>query len=517
MSGHPRTVDTTQWDEASVLHADIATAVMSRPLGTLLDDAAGRTPSAVAVSDGHRQLTYAELSELSGRFAEWMLGFGLRPGDRVVVRAEPTVAFVVALHAALRCAVTLVPVHPGHTRHELAAVVTDAEPALVLHGTDETAPGTVARAVTLTAALESAAGTALRLVPGPEPTGPAFLLYTSGSSGRPKGVVCDHDQVRAALGGIAHRLRYRADDVVFCRIPLAFDYGLYQVLLTAAAGSHLVLAPGDTTVDLTALLSRSRATVLPVVPTLARMILALSRRGPDLSHVRLVTSTGERLTHEDQRALLEALPCAELSLMYGLTECKRVTVRPPTRHALPSDTVGFPIPGTRVAVLDTAGEVVPCGEIGEIVTTGPHVTSGYWRSPESTDRCFARCRGTGRPVLFTGDFGHTTPEGELVVLGRHDDQYKAAGMRVSGAEVETAATGIPGVGDAVLVPPAGGRGAVLWVATPLAPDQVVAGLHRLLDPAKVPREVRVVPSLPTTANGKLDRARVRAWTGEDRG
>ncbi|SDN00009.1 amino acid adenylation domain-containing protein [Lentzea albidocapillata subsp. violacea] len=506
-------VDTAEWNLLQAI--DLPTAVVSGPLGGLLDAHVRRSSSALAVSDGTRRMTYAELSEHSDRFAGWLRRMGLRPGDRVVARAEPTVDFVVALHAVLRSGMTLVPVHPAHTGHELEAVVADADPALVLIGDDDPAPDSIPAFTLAAAAAASASAAVTKPAPRAEPTGPAFLLYTSGSSGQPKGVVCDHMQVRTALGGIAHRLRYRNDDVVFCRLPLAFDYGLYQILLSALAGAHLVLVPGDTTVDLAALVSRTRATVLPVVPTLASMILALARRGPDLSCVRLITNTGEFLGHEHQRALLTAMPAAELSLMYGLTECKRVSVRAPARHELPADTVGSPLPGTGVAILDDTGRSLPCGEVGQIVTRGPHVTSGYWRSPELTAQRFARCRTTGRKVLFTGDFGHITTEGELVVLGRHDDQYKAAGMRVSGGEVEAAASGIPGVRGAVLIPPRAGRGAVLWVETALATGRVVAELRHRLDPAKVPRQVQVVSSFPLTANGKLDRAHVRSWTGEE--
>jgi acyl-CoA synthetase (AMP-forming)/AMP-acid ligase II len=203
----------------------------------ILDRARIEHPEAEAVRDAHGSWTYRELGRASDACATWLSEQDIPPGDRVVVRAVADRRVAALLYACSRLGVVFVPLSPNTTPYQLAHVLTDAAPALVVWN------GAVATQVPVCPA-PGAAGT----VPtGPAPANeelPALFFYTSGSVARPKAVVCPHARVCFAARAIAARLGYRPGDVVYCRLPLSFDYGLYQLLLCALGGATLVLADG---------------------------------------------------------------------------------------------------------------------------------------------------------------------------------------------------------------------------------------------------------------------------------
>jgi acyl-CoA synthetase (AMP-forming)/AMP-acid ligase II len=338
-----------------------------------------------------------------------------------------------------------------------------------------------------------------------------LFFYTSGSTARPKAVVCPHAQVVFAAYAIAGRLGYRPSDVVYCRLPLGFDYGLYQMLLCAIGGATLVLADDSVNARLVADVRRHGATVVPVVPALAEMLVRLAARDPMPSGVRLFTNTGEALPAALIAQLRQQFPGAGIQLMFGLTECKRVSILDVDGDLAKPGSVGTPLEGTEVRIVDDAGDAVGPGQPGEIVVTGPHVMAGYWHAPELTERLFRADHG--RRSLFTGDIGHLDADGHLYFQGRRDHIFKQRGMRTSVAEIEAATLDIPGVVAAAVVPPADGRAAFVCVVTELAVERVRAGLRDRLDPSKVPA-VRLVPRMPLGSNGKVDRAELaHAWEG----
>ncbi|MCP2258145.1 Acyl-CoA synthetase (AMP-forming)/AMP-acid ligase II [Streptoalloteichus tenebrarius] len=492
----PRTVDTSGWAGADTLGV-----VHPEPMHAVLLAAADRTPHAPAVSDRMSTVDYQGLCDAALRAATVLRSRGVRRGDRVLVEADPRWEFVALLYAASMVGAVTVPLGTGtkafHARHIRA----DVDPALVVGSGGLTWDELVAATET------SAPATA----DTPGPGDPALIFYTSGSSGMPKGVVCPHGQVGFTARAIADRVPYHADDVVLLRLPLSFDYGCYQIPLCALAGAHLVLADPRDNAGFLRALRAAGTTVLPVVPSLARLLLTLAGRDSAPTRLRLLTNTGERLDETTQRALRDRFPGLTMALMYGLTECKRVSVGLVGPDAAPTDSVGRPLPGTSVAVLGPDGTPLPPGEVGEIAVTGPNLTDGYWRAPELTARRFGQCRTTGRRVLFTGDLGSLDADGELRVHGREDDIFKNAGVRVSATEIEAAALDVPGVTAAGVALPVGPEGAVLWAVGSATPAEILAGLRERLEPARVPAACRVVAALPQTANGKIDRRALARW------
>jgi acyl-CoA synthetase (AMP-forming)/AMP-acid ligase II len=194
-----------------------------------------------------------------------------------------------------------------------------------------------------------------------------------------------------------------------------------------------------------------------------------------------------------------------MARMFGTTECKRISIMPPESDLERPASVGLPLPGTDVVILDDAGRPQPAGQTGEIVVGGPHVMPGYWRAPAITARTFRRDERTGRVWLHTGDYGHLDDDGYLYFEGRRDDMFKHKGARVSTLEIEAAAMDIPGIRGAVVTPPANGSDLEICVATELSPHTVLRELAARLESAKVPAVCHVVDEIPLTLNGKNER------------
>ncbi|PRY01760.1 AMP-binding protein [Allonocardiopsis opalescens] len=482
----------------------------------LLDDAAAREPAARAVTDAGGSWTYAELSAHSRAFDRWLRDRGVAPGERVVVRVPTGREQVAMLYGTVRGGAVFVPLNAAMKPYHLRSVIGNAEPRLIVvdDGSVEMMRGLgpvpvyglgeVWEQVAALAA-EGAEAEPARI----SAADIAVLVYTSGSTSAPKAVICPHAQMTFATRSIAAVLRYRPDDVVFCRFPISWDYGLYKVLLATLAGAELVLADGEADLLLLKRIRECGATVVPIVPSFAQMITTLARRESEpVTTVRMFTNTGAALSDAATEELRRVFPGSRVVRQFGQTECKRVSIMPPEEERERPQSVGLPLPGTRVAILDEDGRPVPAGRTGEIVVTGPHVMPGYWRAPELTAASFRPDPETGGTRLHTGDYGRLDEDGYLYFDGRRDDMFKRKGIRMSTLEIEAAALDIPGVHAAAAVPPSGRRDLALCVETELAPHTVLKELAGRLEPAKVPASCHVFDRLPLTSHGKNERAKL---------
>ncbi|MFJ8958964.1 class I adenylate-forming enzyme family protein [Lentzea sp. NPDC102401] len=477
----------------------------------LLDHASAGRPDSVAVSDEAGSWTCAELREVSLRVAEWLLRRGIRRGDRVLTRLPNRRELVALLYGASRVGAVLVPVNPDMKPFHLTGVLADASPELVL--AEDT--GEVR---SLTAAPLLGVDEAWQEIEQTEPhaggAGPvtshdiALLIYTSGSTSAPKAVVCPHRQVVFAAHSINDVLRYREDDVVFLRLPLSFDYGLYQIFLGALSGAQVVLAPAGHDTTLLRRLRAANATIVPVVPSLAQLLTHLTARDGSPTAVRMFTNTGAVLTEPLRAALRHGFPGARIVLMFGTTECKRISILAPDGDLTKPGSVGRPLPGTAVVVVDEDGKVQPPGQHGEFVVRGPHVMNGYWRAAELTEQRFRRDRDTGEVVLHTGDYGYLDEDGHLYFAGRQDDIVKRKGVRVGLTEIEAAAVDIPGVRAAAALVVDDGVLVLCVATTGTESDVIVRGLVERLEPAKIPDRCVTFDELPLTPNQKVDKKRL---------
>ncbi|AXE81815.1 AMP-binding protein [Streptomyces atratus] len=491
---------------------------------SLIDDAAADSPERPCLTDSFGQVTYDRMAALSHGFATWLTRQGADRGDRLLVQLPSRRELVAMVYGASRAGVILVPLNPAMKKYHLRSVIEDAQPSLMIGDGPGTAvlDGLAEVPVHDLAAIWPEVEAAAREDASPSvdvrPDETAFLVYTSGSTAAPKAVICPHAQVTFASRAIQQVLRYGPDDVVFCRFPISWDYGLYKVLLTALGRSELVLDGGESDLVLLRRMRETGATVVPIVPSLAAMIGTMARRDREAPPpVRMFTNTGAALPAHAVTALRDAFPGVQVVRQFGQTECKRITIMPPDEEHLRPLSVGLPLPGTSVLILGADGEPVPAGETGEIVAVGPHVMPGYWRRPELTARTFRRDPETGSLRLHTGDYGRLDQDGYLYFEGRRDDMFKRKGIRMSTVEIEAAAMDIPGVRTAAALPPTESRDLVIFAETELAPHTVLKELAERLESAKVPAQCRVLAELPLSLHGKNARqALVEMIDGEGR-
>ncbi|GAB3836111.1 class I adenylate-forming enzyme family protein [Dactylosporangium cerinum] len=481
-------------------------------LHDLLDTAAHAWPDQPAVSGAGASLTFAELSAASRRAADWLLETGLSRGDRVVLASGSAVLTAATIWGASRAGVVFIVVHERVRGTPLTHILADSEAGLLIADTAEATTTATALGIRAVAAAEVAD----RILRGPDPArpvhqaplavDPACMIYTSGSTAAPKAVVSTHAQMVFAVEAIDSVLRYRPDDVVYCPLPLSFDYGMYQLFLGADSGAHVrVGQPAEVGPTLVKNLRAAGATVLAGVPAVTGALARLLRRAPapDLP-LRLLTNTGAAMSQATLDELRAQLPRIKVQLMFGLTECKRATIMPPDGDLVRPGASGRALPGTEILIVDDDGKALPAGMIGQIVVRGPHVMAGYWRRPELTAQRFHRAQGLF-PELRTGDYGWVDAEGYLYFVGRRDDIYKQSGFRVSATEVEAAAMRVPGVDAAAVLPPSDDRPATLLVVTRLPEAEVLARLREELEEFKIPPRYEVLAALPLSGNGKVDK------------
>jgi amino acid adenylation domain-containing protein len=479
---------------------------------SLLDSTLTNNADSVAVRDATGHWTYRQLAENSHRFAHWLRANGVGHGDRIVVQLPSTRELVAMLHGAVRAGVVLVPLNPAMKPFLLKSVLDNAEPRLII---GKGAAAEAIREVTATIPVHDIDAVwpdvqeqdATPFVHDVRPTDLAVLIYTSGSTSAPKAVMCPHAQVVFATRALVQALEYRQDDVVFCRFPLSWDYGLYKVLMTAAVRCEIVLAGEESDLALLRRMRETGATVVPIVPSLATMIVSLASRDKENPPpVRMFSNTGAALPEPTIDGLRANFPGVRVVRQFGQTECKRITVMPPNEDDQRPGSSGIPLPGTRVAIIDENGDEVPAGVVGEIVADGPHVMPGYWRNPEVTAKAFRLDPRTGRTRLHTGDYGFVDADGYLYFEGRRDDMFKRKGIRMSTLEIEAAAMDIPGVRAAAALPPSQDHDLALFVEADLQPAIVLRELSQRLEAQKIPSICRVLAEFPLTLHGKNSRA-----------
>jgi acyl-CoA synthetase (AMP-forming)/AMP-acid ligase II len=323
-----------------------------------------------------------------------------------------------------------------------------------------------------------------------------------------------HQSMLFAAVSLIEYLRLGVDDRILCALPLAFDYGLYQLLMTVQLGATLVLERSFTyPAQVFARMAEFGVTVFPGVPTIFAMLLSAHRREKlRFSGVTRVTNTAAALPDEQALRLREIFPDALIYKMYGLTECKRVCYLEPELLEAKPGSVGKAIPGTEVFLRSAEGEPVPAGETGILHVRGPHLMLGYWNRPELSAQMLKPGPLPGERVLCTHDHFRMDADGFLYFVGRSDDIIKTRGEKVSPVEVENALHAIDGIREAAVVGvpdellgQAIRAYVVLEPGAELSPGQIRAHCLKRLENFMVPQQVVPCLELPRTATGKVSK------------
>lgn len=438
-----------------------------------LDHSAARFPDKRALIDGDRSLTYLEWQEAADRLAASLLADGFTPRDRAIIFLENSLEAAIAVFGVLKAGGVFSVVNPSTKHAKLAFMLNNCRATAVI--TQEKLLSTAVQAIA------EAPSVSHRVVSGREGRPPdgwhsfeaatksspsarrdvfvgtstdlAMIIYTSGSTGAPKGVMMTHQNIDAASWSITTYLENQEDDVILCAIPLAFDYGLYQLLMACRLGATLVLEKSFTyPAHVLQSCRRWEVTGFPLVPTMAALLVQMKDiKSSDFAALRYITNTAAALPPAHIRRLRDLFPTARVYSMYGLTECKRCTYLPPAELDRRPDSVGIAIPGTEAYLVDERGERIGHGSTGILAVRGPHVMQGYWENPAATEKMLKPGVHPWERVLITGDLFRSDADGYLYFVGRSDDIIKTRGEKVSPKEVENVLYGLTGVTEAAVV------------------------------------------------------------------
>jgi len=499
--------------------------------GSLLDlfgRAAARAPEKIAIRfrDGEREetITYTRLFGRARAAAAELARRGVRPGDRVALFVDSAPELVVSWLAALGCGAALLPINLAYRRREIAHLLTDAGPRLLVVGRARAASiaelderERAGAGVVEAEELAGLAGDATGWPASPGPDDPALVMYTSGTTGASKGAVLTHSNVLAMVASLHEAWRWSADDALLLTLPLFHMHGLVNGLHCAlAAGASVELEPRFEAARAVDRLARGDATLFFGVPTLyVRLVEELRRRGDRVSfpRVRLFVSGSAPLAPETFAAF-EELTGQRILERYGMTETGMLLGNPLDGERR-AGTVGLPMPGVEVRVVDDAGEAVDAGEEGEVEVRGPNVFSGYWRAPGKSAASF-RVDAVGRSWFRTGDRGRIDPgDGYLTLLGRSSELILSGGFNVYPREVEEVLLRFPGVREAAVVGephPEFGESPVAHLVADddLDFEALAAHCRAELAAFKLPRRFVLAGSLPRNALGKVEKHRLRS-------
>jgi amino acid adenylation domain-containing protein len=495
---------------------------------------AGCAPETVAVDDAHETLTYAEIDGLANRIATSFRTAGARRGDRVGIHLPRSGRAIAAMLGALRAGLVYVPLDPTSPPARIDLIAQDCglrfafiAPRLLARWIEAGVRAPVEQF--FLSAVEGELGQgglppsarvrtwAEVLAASPSPsfegaTSPddlAYILYTSGSTGSPKGVMLSHRNAISFVEWIADRIALGATDRVASVAPFHFDLSVFDVWASLARAARIVVVDEATVISGPRMAERVRAKEISVwysVPSALILMLetgALADRG--LPSLRTVLFAGEVFPMKQLRATMAALPGARFFNLFGPTETNVClahalpAIPDPDARAIP---IGRPCCGDAATVLDPAGRPVAPGEVGELFVEGPTVMLGYWNAG----------RRTPAPAAYpTGDLVSVQPDGEFVYHGRRDDMVKIHGYRVELGEVEAALRNHPEIRDAIVVPL---EHRLVAVVVASAPAVSVLGVKRhcaeRLPAYMIPIDVRFVRDIPRTSTGKADRLRTKA-------
>ncbi|MGE3512049.1 MAG: class I adenylate-forming enzyme family protein [Vicinamibacterales bacterium] len=485
-----------------------------------LEHSARRLPDKAALVCDQQRLSYATLDRRANALAHVLLANGVTPGDRVITFADNTVETVVAFWAVLKAGAVISLVSPQTRADKLEYYLRDCRATALI--TDEHLRSTWEAASVASPWLKT-------VVVGP--SDPVFvsecerppvrtrididlaaIVYTSGSSGQPRGVMLSHRNMLTAATSITSYLENREDDVILGVLPLSFDYGLYQMIMAFRTGARLVLEKSFAfPAEVVTRMVEEGVTGFPGVPTVFAMLAELTGlHGMDFSRVRYVTNTAAALPLKHVELLQTLFPAAQIYSMYGLTECKRCTYLPPNDLRRKPTSVGIAIPNTELWLVDEQDRRLGPNEVGQLVIRGATVMLGYWEKPEETARKLKSGPLPGERVLYTGDLCRLDEEGYLYFVGRTDDIIKSRGEKVAPKEIEQVLYNIPGVRDAAVVgvPDAIlGQAVKAFVVLERGASLTVQDIRRecqaKLETFMIPRDVEITDTLPTTHTGKI--------------
>lgn len=473
---------------------------------------AGDPAKPAIIWNGQCVCTFGELPERVGRVRAALSQLGVRRGDRVMVKTGSSPNFVFTYLAILAAGAIFVPMNAAYTAAEVALLVEDAEPVLLIHDEDTAVPpaghDSVAR-ITLNAdgsgalpdmAQERAADLSIEATALSDL---AAILFTSGTTGRPKGAMLSHGNLLSNVEALFETWQFSREDEILHCLPLFHAHGLFVCLhlgLYSAASLHMLPK-----FDAAAVISElGKVSVFMGVPTFyTRLLESTDFTKEATASIRLFVSGSAPLLPSVFSAF-ETRTGHRILERYGMTETVMITSNPYEQARRIPGTVGFPLPGVSVRIVGAERQELPVGEVGEIEMAGPNLCAGYWRRPEATAESFYT-----DGFFRTGDTGFKDMEGRVTIAGRSKDLIISGGYNVYPAEIEMLLADVPGVQDVAVfgVPhPDFGEAVMAAITTEGTAFEMAAMksvISERLAKFKQPKEVFVLDAFPRNAMGKI--------------
>jgi acyl-CoA synthetase (AMP-forming)/AMP-acid ligase II len=507
-------------------------------LHTLLSQRAQDAPDTIAVIQGQRRVTYGELEQHASRVASFLVRNGTRKGDRIGILSRNSPEYIAAYLGAHRAGGIAVDINFQDSAREIKTIINHCAITTLIaeNSFTDAVAGAVKDAPSMKTLISierraRACGVARQKLPAPVEyavlgdiigdaqetyTAPelgahdiASIIYTSGTTGKPKGVMLSHENIMANARSIVEYLRLREDDKVMVVLPFCYSYGKSLFTTHLLAGGTVVLENSfmypnvvfDTMV-------KEEVTGFAGVPsTFAIMLNRSNFRNYRFPKLRYMTQAGGAMPPQHARQLTQLLPETKIYIMYGQTEATaRLTYLEPDELQKRSGSIGKPIPGVEIEVVQSTGTPAAAGQEGEIVARGKNIMAGYWNDPEETKKVLKEGR------LYTGDLGRMDEDGFLYIVGRRSDIIKSGAHRISPKEIEEVIhemdevheVSVVGAPDNIL-----GESiravVVLKEGRALDVHQVQRHCQTKLALFKIPKEVLFVEALPKTSSGKVMR------------
>ncbi len=512
--------------------------------GFLLNNAE-KYPNKEALIFNNQRLTYSEINNRSTQLANSLMELGLNRHDRVIIFLDNSVETIISIWGVLKAGGAFVVLNPLMKSGKLDYILKDSGAKIIIthsrkydvvleainfHNKDKKIiwVGAViddinnfsfnelieCQQVSATKKLNSQME---RIIDYDLAT----LIYTSGSTGEPKGVISSHINMISAARSIIEYLENTPEDIILNVLPLSFDYGLYQMIMSVMFGGKLILETSFMfPLKILQTIEEEKVSGFPIVPTIVALLLKMKELEKyKLNSLRYITNTGAAFPIPHIQKFNQFFPHVKIFSMYGLTECKRISYLPSDQIQKRPGSVGKAIPNCEVFLVDENNNDVKPGEIGELVVRGSNVMRGYWNSPELTQKVYRQGKIQGETLLYTGDLFKQDEDGYLYFLGRKDDMIKSKGERISPKEIENILCSIQGVAEAAVI---GVPDEILGQAVKayivkkenieIDQNYILQFCMKNMESFMVPKYVEFIAELPKSPNGKVDKKILKSET-----
>lgn len=514
----------------------------SRPqrlLGEALEFSCIKHPFKTAAIFNEKEFSYTELKDCAENLAYHLVNAGIEKGDRVALYMNNSWQCIVSIYGITLAGGVFLVINPQTKANKLNYILRDSGAKIIisegnllpefLHAIDgineiknliisELNLPTNDLAFSFNNFEEIISNKGSANLPRIIPNDLAALIYTSGSTGFPKGVMMTHQSMVFTSWSLIEYLRLTENERIMLVLPLAFDYGLYQLIMAITIGGTLIIEHSfNFPPTIFRKIEQLKPTVFPGVPSMYAMMIATHKKtGITFDCIEKITNTAAALPEEFVIDLKVIFPNALIFKMYGLTECKRVCYLDPELNDVKPNSVGKAIPGTEVFLLTPEGIRVGPGETGILHVRGPHVMAGYWNNEELSNKMLRPGLIPGERILCAHDLFKMDEDGFLYFLGRNDDIIKTRGEKVSPVEVENIIYKIDGIKEVAVIGIPDiilGESIIAFITVydkvTLLEREIQKECMANLEPFMVPQKIVLLPEMPKSSNGKIDKAELK--------